>query len=64
MNGEPFHSMQARKLIRHIINFGTVDFSGHAFTEMEKDNLTTVDCINVLRGGVVEPAEPFRGTWR
>jgi hypothetical protein len=29
-----------------------------------KDDLTTVDCENVLRGGVVRPGEFEHGTWR
>jgi hypothetical protein len=64
MNGEPFHPTQARRLIQRIINDGDVSWTRHALDEMAKDNLTTVDCINVLRGGVVEPAEEIRGTWR
>ena len=43
---------------------GTVRFSGHALAEMKKDSLTTIDCVNVLRGGVVEPAEFENGSWR
>jgi hypothetical protein len=31
---------------------------------MLDDDLTTVDCENVLRGGVVRPAEHEHGTWR
>ena len=31
---------------------------------MRKDGLTTVDCENVLRGGIVEPAEWINGAWR
>ena len=64
MDGEPLHPTQARQLIRTILNAGTVRFSGHALEEMAKDQLTTVDCTNVLRGGVVEPAEWDAGTWR
>jgi hypothetical protein len=55
---------RARQRIRNILNSGTVSFSGYALEEMAKDNLTTVDCTNVLRGGVVEPLEFERGTWR
>jgi hypothetical protein len=62
--GEPFTPPHARKLIRQIIQTGTVSFSTHALKEMAKDNLTTVDCINVLRGSVVEPPEFREGTWR
>jgi hypothetical protein len=64
MTGEPFTPPSARKLIRQIVQTGTVSFSTHALQEMAKDNLTTVDCINVLRGGVVEPPEFREGTWR
>jgi hypothetical protein len=31
---------------------------------MAKDDLTSVDCVNVLRGGVVQPLDVIRGTWR
>jgi hypothetical protein len=64
MDGEPFHPTQAQRLIRRILEAGTVDFSNHAFAEMAKDALTAVDCTNVLRGGVVEPPEEDSGTWR
>lgn len=64
MDGEPFHPTRARQLIRRILTSGTVSFTKHALTEMAKDGLSAVDCINVLRGGVVEPAEFERGTWR
>jgi hypothetical protein len=64
MKGEPFTPADARTRIRRIIKDGTVDFSRHALKEMEKDNLTTVDCTNVLRGGWVEPPELRDGTWR
>jgi hypothetical protein len=61
---EPLRPDTARRLIRTILSSGTVRFSGHALSEMKKDGLTTVDCVNVLRGGVVEPAEFENGSWR
>jgi hypothetical protein len=64
MVGEPFTPQHARKLIRQILQTGTVSFSTHGLKEMAKDNLTTVDCTNVLRGGVVEPPEYRDQTWR
>ena len=54
----------ARRLIRAILVAGEVVSSRHAADEMARDDLTLVDCINVLRGGIVEPAEWERGTWR
>ena len=64
MHGEPFDPTRARQLIRTIINSGIIRFSSHALEEIEKDDLTTVDCTNVLRGGIVEPPEMEKGTWR
>ena len=61
---EPFDPPEAKKRIRSILDAGVVVPSGHALEEMEKDALTMVDCINVLRGGWVEPAECERGSWR
>ena len=54
----------AKRLIREILVCGEVVSSRHAADEMAKDDLTLVDCINVLRAGLVEPAEMGRGTWR
>ena len=61
---EPLSPLDARRLIHEILMAGEVVSSKHAAEEMAKDDLTLVDCINVLRGGVVEPAESERGTWR
>ena len=61
---EPFDPQEAKKRIRSILETGVVTPSGHAMDEMEKDGLTMVDCINVLRGGWVEPGEWERGSWR
>ena len=61
---EPLSSPDARRLILEILTVGEVVSSRHAADEMAKDDLTLVDCINVLRAGFVEPAEMERGTWR
>ena len=61
---EPLDPAQAKALIRKILEGGTVSFSSHALDELAADALTTVDCVNVLRGGVVEPAGWERGSWR
>ena len=61
---EPLSPPDARRLIHEILSTGEVVSSGHAAEEMAKDDLTLVDCISVLRSGVVEPAELERGTWR
>ena len=64
MMSEPFTTPHARKLIQRILQAGKVGFSTHALKEMAKDHLTTIDCTNVLRSGVVEPPELRAGTWR
>jgi hypothetical protein len=64
MEGEPFHPSRARPLIRQILKSGTVIFTKHADAEMAKDDITAVDCANVLRGGVVEEPELENETWR
>ncbi len=61
---EPLDPEAARRLIATILATGTVGFSRHALEEMKKDGLSTVDCLNVLRGGVVEPGEFEKGSWR
>ena len=61
---EPLDRPRAKELIRGILATGETRFSKHALEEMAKDNLTTVDCVNVLRGGVVVPGEFEKGSWR
>ena len=64
MLSEPLNPSDARRLIRDIIENGDVAFSGHAQDELDKDDLTTTDVLNMLRGGIVEPAEFESGSWR
>jgi hypothetical protein len=61
---EPLSPPNAKRLILEILRTGTVSFSNHARREMAKDTLSAVDCVNVLRGGVVEPPEWEQGSWR
>jgi len=61
---EPLGPAPARALIRQILKSGRFAYSKHAKEEMLADRLSTVDCENVLRGGVVQPAEYERGSWR
>lgn len=60
----PLSNDDAKRLIARIVREGTVGYSNHALDEMAKDNLTTVDVVNVLRGGIVEFSEEVRHTWR
>jgi len=60
----PLTAEAAKRLIREILKTGRFTYSKHARDEMLADDLTTVDCENVLRGGVVRPGEREHGTWR
>ena len=61
---EPLSPPAARKLVQQIVAARGVVFSRHALEEMAKDGLSDGDAAAVLRGGVVEPAELERGSWR
>ena len=61
---EPLEPERARRLIRGILEDGRVTFSGHSLEALADDDLSTVDSVNVLRVGTVEPAEFEKGCWR
>lgn len=61
---EPLDPSAAKKLILKILTDETFFISSHGEEEMAKDKLIIGDIINVLRGGVVEPAELVKGSWR
>ena len=61
---EPLAPEAAKRLLRNILKAGRFIYSRHAKEEMLDDDLTTVDCENVLRGGAVRPGEYESGTWR
>lgn len=61
---EPLRPDAAKQLIRRILSSGRFTYSRHALEEILADDLTTVDCENILRGGVVRPPEIEKGSWR
>jgi hypothetical protein len=62
---EPLPANEAKRLIVKAIDFDRGDFKQvHAREEMTDDDLSIRDMLRVLRGGVVEPGELCRGTWR
>lgn len=61
---EPLPAAEARKLARRILDEGTVIFTAHALAELANDRKSTVDAINVLRGGAYSEAEWENGGWR
>jgi hypothetical protein len=61
---EPLNPTDARQQIRRVLDDGVVLVSAHAEQEMANDELTLPNCVAVLRGGWVEPAEFESGSWR
>jgi len=61
---EPLDPAAVGPLLRQILKSGRFTYSRHALKEMANDGLTTVDCVNVLRGGVPRPGEYESGSWR
>ena len=62
---EPLAADEAKRLIVKAIDSDRVDFKqAHAREEMTDDDLSIRDVLRVLRGGVVEPGELRRSTWR
>jgi hypothetical protein len=61
---EPLSAAEVKKLLHGALATGSVTFSGHALEEMEKDEIVQDEALAVIRGGVVEPGEFERGSWR
>ena len=60
----PLHRTVADRVIREIVARGTVRWTDHALRRLSERTLTTVDCVNALRAGTVDPAELENPTWR
>jgi hypothetical protein len=61
---EPLRPLAAKALLGEILEKGRVDISPHAWKEMQDDGIGVQDVYQVLRGGVVEPAEFTNQSWR
>jgi hypothetical protein len=62
---EPLSQPDVKNLILHILRKGNVTYSQpHALEQMEKRQISMLDCVNVLRGGAVRPGEYENGSWR
>jgi len=55
---------KARTLLREILESGTLRYSKHCQEQMGAREITTLDLVNVLRAGKVEPSESEKGSWR
>jgi hypothetical protein len=60
----PLEPGRVKSLLVALLEDGTVEYSPHARKEMAADNITEGEVMGVLKGGVVEPGEQERGTWR
>ncbi|MBN1957355.1 MAG: DUF4258 domain-containing protein [Desulfuromonadales bacterium] len=62
---QPIKAAEARKLLRRILNGGIVTYSQpHAIDRLKERELSTLDCENVMRAGVLQEAEWDNGGWR
>ena len=61
---EPLNPDDAKRLIRQILKHGRFAVSGHATDQLRDRGMDIVDCVNIVRGGVVQPPDLERGTWR
>lgn len=61
---QPLPAARARTLARRILDEGTVLFTDHALRELANDRKSTIDAINVLRGGAYSEPEWENGAWR
>lgn len=61
----PLSPDKSKRLIRDVIQKGGVIWGRHVLEDkFPKEKLNTVDCINVMRGGTVDPPEFENGEWR
>lgn len=64
MQGEPLTPSAAKTLLVQILEHGRVEFSRHAIEELANDHISQQEALGVLRGGIVEPGEWERHSWR
>src|SRR5437588_317321 len=65
---EPLSPPEAKKRIRGILKTGNVLYDtgpkSHLLAELKNDEMSILDCMNILRGGAVLPGEYENGSWR
>ncbi len=56
---------EAKSFILDILRHGNIVYARpHAIQRMEERDISTLDCENILRGGVVQEPELENGVWR
>ena len=62
---EPLRAVEATRLVREIVENGTIVYSGHSRDRMDENDMIDNDVVNVLSGGrIVNEAEWENGSWR
>ena len=61
---DPLDQNTVKRLIRDCITRDSLRWSNHALERIPERGLTTVDCVNALKSGAVEPPEWENGSWR
>jgi len=61
---EPLGNVEARQLARRILEDGFYVFTRHCENRLMERDLSSVDCMNVIRGGHVTAIELVRSAWR
>jgi len=61
---QPLDADEARRRFRHVAENGTVTFTSRCLRELDRDDRSTQDCLNALRGGSAARAEWESGAWR
>jgi hypothetical protein len=61
---EPLSDTEFRRLIRNILEYGTLLFSRHARQRMKEREMTEQDCRNVLWAGLLDDCIFENRSWR
>lgn len=64
MPGEPLPPPKVKRVLWAALASGGISFTNHALQEMAKDGITEDEALLVLRGGIVEPGEFVRQSYR
>jgi hypothetical protein len=63
---DPLAACHAKTLAKKILEAedGEIVFTDHCNAELAKDDRSTGDCLNAIRGGAYHEAEFENGSWR
>lgn len=65
LKGTKLDRYEAKKLAQQIIRDGTFSFTSHCEKELKRDDMDTVDAVNIIAGGkIVREPEYEHQAWR